>query len=204
MMHTKNTRANLAKKAFSSCSCCASRSLIPCNAIQVRAIQDLQRDASVLASEGQKKMQANDFSCILVFQKALQKIDVALAKIEQPGGQASGRDETRVATQLEIVKLQKQLNTMIRQAVRAKASFSELRKVDQTEREKNPTGAVDLRGRENDPALAHRALTMGNKSVVQGVVRVENPTMYNDFDPALGVLVKPPKCQMHQMVDALE
>ena len=204
MMHTKNTRANLSEKAFSSCSCCASRSLILCNAIQVRAIQDLERDASALASEGRKKMQANDFSCIGDFQKALQKIDVALAKIEQPGGRASGRDETLVATQLETVKLQKQLNAMLWQAERAKASFSELKKVDQTEREKNPTGAVDLRGRENDPALAHRALTMGNKSVVQGVVRVENPTLYNDFDPALGVLVKPPKLQMHQTVDVLE
>lgn len=198
----------------------------------VRSIQELQRDASLLSSEGHKKMQANDFSCIGVFREALQKIDSALIKIEEMAVD-SHLSEVIVATQVETVKLQELLNDRLQQAMRAKNSFSELRKADQTERERHPTGAIDLRGRERDPALAHRVLSMGNTSLVQGVVRfptkksqpsafrtcescftiaahlssqvrVPNPTLYSDFDPALGVLTKPPKLRIHQTVDALE
>ena len=149
--------------------------------MQIRAIQELQRDASLLASEGHKKMQANDFSCVSIFREvhtythacehaqcgaqpicnmlrsshlcilftqALQKIDTALVKIEEMAGQDSSLSEIIVATQVETVKLQAQLNDRLQQAICAKTSFEELRKVDQTEREKNPTGVIDLRGRE--------------------------------------------------------
>jgi hypothetical protein len=172
--------------------------------MQVRTIQELQRDASLLSSEGHKKMQANDFSCVSIYREALQKIETALIKVEEMAGQDTDLAEVLVATQVETVKLQEQLSVRLQQAMRAKTSFSELRKVDQTERATNPTGAVDLRGREKDPALAHRALSIGSTSVVQGVVRVSNPTLYSDFDPALGLLTKPPKLRMHQVVDALE
>ena len=172
--------------------------------MQIRAIQELQRDASALSSEGYKKMQTNDFSCVSIFREALQKIDTALIRIEEMAGKDADLAEVLVATQVETVKLQAQLNDRLQQAIQAKNSFLELMKVDQTDRARNPTGAVDLRGREKDPALAHRALSMGSTSVVQGVVRVSNPTLYLDFDPALGMLRKPPKLQMHQVVDVLE
>ena len=178
--------------------------LTQCVDTQVREIQELQRDASLLSSEGHKMLQANDFSCVSIFQEALQKIDTALIKIEEMAGQNSDLAEVLVATQVDTVKLQEQLNARLQQAMQAKCSFSELSKLDRTERERNPTGAVDLRGREKDPALAHRSLSMGSTSIVQGVVRVSNPTLYLDFDPALGLLTKMPKLRMHQVVDALE
>lgn len=136
--------------------------------------------------------------------QALQKIDSALIKIEEMAGQDSDLSTVLVSTQVETMELQNQLRARLEQATRAQNSFLELRKVDQMERETHPTGAIDLRGREKDPALAHRSLSMGSTCVVQGVVRVSNPFLYNDFDPALGLLTKPPKLQMHQTVDALE
>jgi hypothetical protein len=164
----------------------------------IRMIQELQKDAALLSVEGYKKMQANDFSCVAIFTEALQKLETAVSKIEEMGG------DSLVSTQVDTVQLHEQISYRLQQATRAQSSHSELRKIDREEREINPTGAIDLRGREGQKSLAHRALSMGTKSVVQGVVRVSNPTLYSDFDPAQGLLAKPPKLRIHQTVDALE
>lgn len=173
----------------------------------MREIQQVQRDVALLSVDGDKKMEAHDHAAaISSFKEALEKLETALVKLdaEMDGQESDLFQNSLMATQVETVKLHAQLKSRLERATQAHNSYSDLRKIDRVERQANPTGAIDLRGREKDPALAHRALTVGNKSIVQGVVRVSHPTLYKDFDPAQGFLQKPPKLRMNQTVDALE
>lgn len=161
-------------------------------------IQELHKDASSLSEEGYKKMQVNDFTCIVNFQDAKQKLGTAESMVSALGG------DQLVRTQVDSVQLGLQVEHRLQQALRAHRQHQELSKFDREERESHPTGAIDLRGKEGVKGLAHRALSLGGKSIVQGVVRVESPTLYRDFDPALGRVAKPPRLRLHQTVDVLE
>ena len=150
------------------------------------------------AEQGHKKMLTNDYTCIPIFRQSLDHLGNATAQMMELGGLGESLVDE------DTGGLQDKLTRWLQQAEHAVNSQSALSKLDREEYQANPSGVVDLRGKENVKALAHRALTTAAKSIVQGVVRVENPTLYADFDPALGTVLKPPRLQMHQTVDALE
>ena len=143
-------------------------------------------------------MQVNDFTCIVNFQDALQKLVTAQSMVSALGG------DQLVSTQVDSVRLNEQVKHRLQQALRAHSLHQELNKFDREEREHHPTGAIDLRGKEGVKGLEHRALSLGGKSIVTGWTRVESPTLYRDFDPALGHVAKPPRLRLHQTVDVLE